>query len=115
MATSRFKNSTRATTCEGNTLITTSRSSFISRARYTSPILPTPIWAGRRIGEQSLSVQRQLDSAHIARGRQPITIPSRWELARVTVEWPDFTDFALFFTLAAILQTELYGPLAACS
>ncbi len=30
----------------------------------------------RRIDERSMSAQRQLDSAHIARGRQPITIPS---------------------------------------
>ena len=36
----------------GSILIATSRSSFVSVARYTSPIPPTPIWAAIRGGCQ---------------------------------------------------------------
>ncbi len=50
----RARRSGSAATCEGSTFTATSRFSFVSVARYTSPIPPSPIWAVTSYGPRQV-------------------------------------------------------------
>lgn len=73
-------------TAAGNSFSATSRSSFVSRARYTSPIPPlraanesrtVRVW--RRLRAASLELCRLSHRAHPGRSPQATTAPRQWE------------------------------------
>src|SRR5215469_14799448 len=93
---------------EGSTLIATSRSSLVSRARYTSPIPPAPIGARISYGpnfspaERDIGVSDQSNKAGSSR---------QFKVGRALVRemtWPAGNVRAPNFTLIIII---LRGPL----